>query len=475
MTMMRGKNSMGFCALALGGLFLCNPVIGFYDGLPDLLGYALLYLGLWKLSDLCDDFVESMRLFRNLIWVSVGQIAVQWLIYDFLPSFIGEMSEKGETVNRFESPMLVLLATFVWAVLTWYYLVPALRHLFAGFGSLAMQFDACAIQTEKKGRTVWERMSKRSVLFAIAIPTLSLLPELSILTTLNLQSDAPTVSFDWYRFITLFRTVLGIAAGVVGVLWLIAYVRFFVKMLRDKPFVEGIEERYRTEVMPRVKWRTYRRASLAFALITVGLLFVANVRIDGRPIFHGAVCVLLLCLGYFVLERPTVKTALPLCMLGVVLAAVSQVHWNLINAYLADHKLEDALHIPRAYDKFFVIRCLEFAECILMFLFLAAFFVLFWRAICRLNMRMDGAVFGKDKKTYLTKLSIALAFLLLMTVFGCVNAILQLEFKFLWWITLAAFAVMLFVFRSFMMDLKDEIFSCAHEERMNKNGANKAY
>lgn len=475
MTWIKKNNNLEICALMLGGFFLCNPIIGFYDVLPDVLGYIFICFGLWKFSDLNDDFAESLHLFRAMIWISVGQSAAQWLIYHFLPAFTKEAGKQGQFVNPYESPMLILLAAFVWAVLNWCFLVPALKHLFAGFGSLAMRQENCLIRTEKRGKMLWERMGKRSMLAAIILPALALLPELSILTTMNLKSDAPTVSFDWYQYVNMFRTVLGMVAGVVGLLWLVSLIRFFVKVLHDQPFCDAIQLQYQAEVLPRKKWLAYRRYSLAVTVITVGLLCSMNIRIDGRPLLPGAFSVLLLCIGILLLGQEKIKYTLPLFLTGAGIAVVSGIHWRLITQYLADHLPEDALHVPRAYNKFLVIRYLEFAEEILTFLFLTIFFVLCWRAILHLEKRLELDLFGKDRKIYRIKWFAILGLTLAMSVVNCMNAFLQLEVKALWWIAIGLFVILFFLFRAWMLSISDELFSYTTHERMNKSEDRKAY
>lgn len=475
MLRIKEKKHLEFFALMLGGFFLCNPIIGFYDVLPDLIGYILICFGLWKLSDLNDDFAESLRLFRGMLWISAGQSAMQWVIYEFLPTFANEIGDDGQMINPYERPMLILLVTFVWAVLNWCFLIPAIKHLFAGFGTVALQGQKYAIGVERRGRALWSRVGRKSICVAAILPALSLLPELSILTTMNLKSDTPTVSFDWYQYISMFRTVLGIVAGIVGILWLITFMRFFVKMLCDQAFCDLLSEKYRTEVLPRQKWLAYRRWSMAITVITVGLLFSLNIRIDGKPLFLGAISAILLCVGSLLLGQNKIKYLLPLFVTGVVTSVISAIHWKLITAYLTDHLPQDALHVPRAYNKFLVIRWMEFAEEILTFLLLFIFFVLIWQAILHLEKTMDVALLGKDRKKYQIKWFSIVGVSLVMTVVNCIHAFLQLEIKYLWLISLFLFVIMFFLFRSFMLEILDELFSYTMHERVNKSEERETY
>lgn len=476
MSILRSKNKLSLCALALGGLFLCDPIVGFRDVLPNFIGYALLFLGLWRLSDLNEDLADAMNSFRKLIWVSVGQLAVQWLAFDFLPTLTESNRGTVNAVNQYESPMLLLLATFVLALLTWLYLIPAFRSLFLGLGLLAMHGEAKnAVTQEKRGRAQWERLSRFSIAFAALMPALSLLPELSILTTLNLLSDSPTVRFDWYRFIWLFRSTAAIAAGILGLLWLIAFVRFFVRILRDRSLCETVDTRYEAEIAPRVRWLAYRRVSFSFALLTVGFLFCTDLYVDGYPIFHRVIPAVLLCIGLFSVRRMPKLFSLPFLAGGVILAVLGGIRWSLRRTYLADHLPEDARHIPRAYNEFFTVRVLEFVEWIVLCLFLAACMALLWRSVSGLNAEMEGAVFGQDRRKYAIKLCFVGVLLLASTVFGCLNAILQLEYRALGWTSLVLFVSTFLMLRAWMMNIRDEIFSCARAEEMHRTGNGGAY
>ena len=65
---------MGFICLALGGIFLFNPIVAVVDVLPNVIGYLLIYAGLWRLADLNDEFASAHRLSRIMIWVGLLEI-----------------------------------------------------------------------------------------------------------------------------------------------------------------------------------------------------------------------------------------------------------------------------------------------------------------------------------------------------------------------------------------------------------------
>ena len=61
----RSQKHMGLLYVMLGGIFLCNPVVGFVDVLPDLVGYLLISVGLLRLADLNGHILESAQRFAS--------------------------------------------------------------------------------------------------------------------------------------------------------------------------------------------------------------------------------------------------------------------------------------------------------------------------------------------------------------------------------------------------------------------------
>lgn len=462
-----------FLALALGGVFLFNPIVEFYDVLPDIFGYILICFGLWRLSDFCDDFAESLRGFRAMLWVSLGQLFVQWLLHDFLPSFTRDLAIEGTSVNAFEVPMLILIASFVWAVLNCYFLIPAMKSLFAGFATLSIRSESSVLLKEKHAKLYWERVSRVSTVFIIVMPILGLLPELTVLSSFSAEVDAD--AFNFYPFASMFRIVLGIAALVVGLVWLIHYVIFFVKMMRDRAFCQSLDERYQTEIAPRKIWLLYRRYNMAVIIMLIGLLCTADLRVDGYPLVTSTYCVILTVIGYLLMGG---NKPLPVAMLlagGVGLSILSQMHVAEIGAYLQTYEPSDALRSPKAYEWFLNVRWLENLLSIFTCCYVILLILLFWHKMGVLEKHIEKSILQRDKKTYIIKTVVASIFLIGATVVSSVNAVFQLDLRYLWWIELALTVALFFTMRSIFMDIGDELSSCARLETANKTEESDAY
>ncbi len=473
MKLARGNIQWSFLALALGGVFLFNPIVEFYDVLPDLIGYILICLGLWRLSDFCDEFAESLRAFRALMWISVGQLFMQWLLHDFLPRYTRNLEIVGDSINPFESPMLVLIAAFVWAVLNWYFLIPAFKSLFSGFATLAIRSDSRVLLVAKRETLYWERIKKISIRFAVLLPLLTLLPELSVLSSFSAEVDAD--AFNFFPFASMFRIVLGFAALIVGLIWLVCYLAFYIKLLRDKPFCQSLNERYQAEIAPRKIWLLYRRYSMALLLILIGVLCSADLRMDGHPIVSGTYCVVLVVIGYLLIgcNKP-LPTALMLIG-GAGLFVLCQIHVSKLNAYLESYEVSDALRSPKAYQLFLDIRWLENLAAIFTCCFLVLFLILFWYKITLLEKQIEKALIQPNRRSYIIKTVVAVVFLIGATVVSSVNAVFQLDLRFIWWIEVALTVAVFFTLRSVFMDIADELLSCAKIESANKSEESDAY
>ena len=173
---MKQKTRLGLGWVIPGIVILSNPIVAFYDFLPDFIGYLLLCISLFRLADLNSSIADSIKRFRTLIWISIGGWVMQYYIYNVL--------SKEPKLNPQEIPTMVLLCSFVIAVPKLYFAVPAYRDLFKGFWQLAERHDGKAVfHYGKKDSNLCERMGHASIVFVIVSTLLSVLPEVSVLTT----------------------------------------------------------------------------------------------------------------------------------------------------------------------------------------------------------------------------------------------------------------------------------------------------
>ena len=353
---MKKERGVGYGLLLAAGLFLWNPVTDMTDLLPDLFGYLLLLWGLARLGDLNDALSEARRRFRGALWIGVGEFAVQLLLRFFLRS-----ATVADDPYRQNYPAWTLLFTFAAAVLECYFLIPAYRELFRGLGALAERQDAAHLQTNAKTDR-YERMMVFSTVFVVGKNLLSLLPELTSVTTYEAELENPWIRFDWYQYINVTRLILLVPALVLTVWWLVSWIRLFRAALRDLPFQATVRAIYNERVLPDRGLLLARRVRLAFLLVQVGAAFTAPLILtsggenargfsflpDWAAILFFAAALLLL--------RDLVPIRRWEMAVGGAAFAAGVAEWAVCLRYYARYTATDARYLTAAYDSMTVLR-----------------------------------------------------------------------------------------------------------------------
>ena len=217
----RISKDMGLGLLMLSAIFLCNPMVGFVDVLPDCIGFLLIFNGLRFMADMDEHLEVAKKRFLILFWAGVAQMVLQMLIYSFL------QGNAGEETNPYGLPSTVLSVAFVWFVLYVAVLIPSFKELFLGLDRMCDRFN-CNLPIRKK-KSAGERMIKRMAVLVFAISLLSLLPELTILSSFEYHVGSDTFLFDWYDFIGMFRSL----AVLLSIGFSLAWVSSFSPILEN--------------------------------------------------------------------------------------------------------------------------------------------------------------------------------------------------------------------------------------------------
>ncbi|MBE6590187.1 MAG: hypothetical protein E7643_08410 [Ruminococcaceae bacterium] len=378
----RRKLGLALCIPAF--LFLFNPVIAFVDFLPDAIGYALLLLGLRQVADVSGRLEESRSNFKKMLYVSLGAIVAEYYLYSVLPGTEG-------TVNAYETPVWILLCSFVMLAFHIVFLLPAYRELFLGLGVLCEECEGRSLASNRKGKSRYERLSTFSAVFAVLTAALSCIPEISVLTPFEVEAEKMT--FDWYVFVGLFRIIFGVLSLIIGVVWLIRVTVCFIALLRDKPFTEGLEARYAAEMLPKRGILTLRRVGVAFAFLMVGAIFIADIRFDFRSVLPTPVCALLFCAALPFLGSFFEKRRYVLISAGLLLGCgIFQI--LLRERYLDRYTtFEHSLYSHDAYRELCILQGVQIAEAVLILLLVGS--LLF--ALLSMVKRETAEIFDNDR------------------------------------------------------------------------------
>lgn len=471
----RIKKDIGLGMLLLAGLFLFNPIVGFIDVLPDCIGFLLICGGIGLLADLNERIASAQKRFQILFWGGVLQVFFELLVYRFLQG-------QKEEMNPYELPVTVLLFSFLLLVFYLIVLIPAFRDLFLGLERLGERFGISPEPKPKKrrgnreARSRSERLSARTAVFVVAVTALNLLPELSILTSFEYDVQNPLFTFDWYKFIGLFR-----GAGVILVLgfsivWLLSYLRYFATLRREKEWIERIKTHYAETVLPQTGMLTVRKVHFSFLILFAAILFAVPLRMNYISVLPGVVLAFLafaaiLLLGDLLREQK--RFYLSASTLAIVSAAQLIVNHFYLKFYLPT----DSLFYPNAFWHYLGVQLLDVGE--------AAATVWLIYELLRILMQMarsyTGVDYGKGngealasratqklQHSFYVRYNVTFVLFFVAGVGTVVDTIFHLSLGWLWLIPLCASVAGVFCFYSVQHDLLEEIGYYFQPDPMHK-------
>ena len=462
------KKGLGLYWMIPGALFLFHPQVGGVDVLPDFVGYLFLCAAISQVADLNVRISEALSRLKIMVWISVGAFLAQYYLHS-------DILRSGGEMNVYETPVLLLLYTFVMALLQCYFLIPAYRDLFLGFSALAQRTNSEKLLVIKRGKNRFERLSSYSAVFVVLSSWLSCLPEASVLT--SFEYEVEKMNFDWYRFVGLFRTVAVLILLPFAILWLVRIIRLALAMLGDRVWNERLEVFYREEVFCKVGMLSLRRIRFASVFLAVGALFSVHLRMDDRLLIPNLFCSVFLLAGVLLLEDFCKRRKAFFIACGVN-AVVSLGQMYLTEAYLYRFtEPEASLYSPDAYRLLCGVQLLQIAEAICSFLLLYLLLRLLYGLICRETAVIYGgedteevskrATLRLHKKMKQRILIVFFAFFVSFAI-GCADSALQVTYPHLWWIALLASLLSVGVFCSLLFSLIEQMEMQYSSTSLNK-------
>lgn len=321
---------MKFGYLIAGLLFLCNPTINILDILPDFIGYLLILKGLYELSDL-DRRIAGARLkFRHLAWLSVFKFILSVftcgllddMLYDLglslfvqlfdstmvlvfvfvfgifelmylIPAFIGlfegisfleirHTNHRARRTNYAKPRFGGIFDKTEFADGTAYFEVHAEDSedaLTAKFASEKVFFKDGKAEVflaaagfsarEDKRLYLYESDEARtmSVIFVIARTLATVLPEFTVISGTGGGYVQSGGSFGFSQMHGLLSYFLAAISLVVGILWAVRVVRYFVNFKNDGEFVSALKQKYESDVAANTSLWTMRK-TLSFCFLS---------------------------------------------------------------------------------------------------------------------------------------------------------------------------------------------------------------
>lgn len=452
----RVKKRLGLWLCIPAAVCLFHPVVAFMDVLPDVIGYVLLYAALGQAADLNEKIAESRSAFRKMMWIGVGASVVQYCLYGVLPG-------TASSMNAYETPVWILLCSFVMFLLQWYFLIPAYRNLFLGLGELMEPSADPRLLRVRRGKTRYERLARFSARFVFLSSVLSLLPELTILTTF--EYEAEQAAFDWYRFVVLFRGMAFVISFVIGLCWLIRVWCLIGKTCHQTERMAELELRYTREVLPQTGVLTLRRVKFSFAFFALSACFLPTVRMDGNEIFPSAVCALLLIPAVLLLgDLVHVRGGFWGSVGALFAVGCFRIFYNytFLDRYTS---FEASMYRADAYQAFLFLRLTELAEAVLLFVVwcwvLRMLSVMIRTETAEVYSNDVGGVSVSATEKLHHKLRIRIKVAVAAFFVSCASnsaaSFLRLQIAWLWWIAFVASVAAIVCFLSLLAAISEQL------------------
>ena len=450
------KPKLGLAWLIPGAIMLANPVVAFYDILPDCIGYLLICVALFRLADLNSSVADALKRFRTLIWVNIGGLLMQYYIYNVLA--------KEPKLNPQEIPTMVLLCAFIMVVPQIYFAVPAYRDLFKGFWELAERHDGKAVfNYGKRNTNLCERMRRASGVFVILSAILSVLPEMSVLTTFEYELEK--LPFDWYGFVWLFRVSAAMILTVLFLVWITRFIRFILLFSRDREMMDSIEERYARDILPQSDMLSMRRLRFGIVFLTIGAALTINICIEQQILVPNLLCAIFTCIGVLIFGEDLKQTK-PFFIACGALGVLSIGELWLNNYYTKQYSYELSGWDPDAYKLFLGLRIVQVAG-----VFLAA--GVFWILLNLLSNFVKERIFehyeGPDtevisaraterlRKSFGRRILVCKILFFVSATALALESIFQLEYPWIWWIAVPTVIASTVAFASLLYALLDHL------------------
>lgn len=377
--MLAKKKNVSWGMFAIAFLFLFNPTLAIIDPLPDFIGYIIISIALSKISMISESLYDAKRAFERLVIVDVGKLAaVLWVF--------------GIDAGGGERNTSLLLWSFVFGVLEVLFAIPAYWRLFNGFTTLGNFYPNVAILGKKGHRreSYTDFVKNFSIFFVVFKAILVCLPEVSVLSTAAYNESSHFV--DIYRYIGVMRAFCAIPIFFVGIAWLVSVIKYFVRISKDKVFVNAVNAEYSQKELTKIGAFVIKDVKIATFFMILASVFSIDFDLDGINILPDILVVALLGLSLFYFSK-TAKIKKGFCIGAFVIFAFVTVLEDYSKYYFDDNFYYNAIskngEAFAAYLVTVVVAAIEG-------LMLALIFAAMAKAIRSVVVEHTGYVLGKE-------------------------------------------------------------------------------
>ena len=322
---------MGYGLILCGIAFLIVPSFGVYDFMPDVFGYALILAGLAKTARLNGDLQSSRKNFKYLFFLTLAKLI---LLYPL----VGLHDE-----------MTAMLYVFCFAIAESVFLILAFSSLCEGSYYLSSR---AGCNVSDKAQSDFSMVCR---FFIIGRALLASAPELTVLTNRKYTETMAVEDFDkptLYESKNIITLACFIISLLIGIVFYILAVRYFVPLIKDKTSRAEIKQRYDEEITSNQAKRVYTSVKSASALFTFACLFMATLYFYGFDILIDFIAAALTAAGFLMLK--TVIDTKKAVILSAVFAVITAASFGL-EFYTAKKYFTDASYITEASVNAYII------------------------------------------------------------------------------------------------------------------------
>lgn len=424
----------------LAAIFLFNPIVSTIDILPDFIGYFFLMRAFIKASyiyDVAYDVYKNIRYMFIITLIKFCSIVV--------------VQSTDETMQ--------LVLSFAFCALECVFGIFMFTKLFDSLAYIVLRTD------NENGELKVEKIKRFSIAFLIIKLLMAFLPDLTLLSFENLESNKLPLSHFRYLFIGLSVII----ALIVGVVWLIKFI-VFSKRIVTKGLNSSVDGVFKEQMTGRPGLLLSKNFIFAIFMIAIGAFFVIDFNINSKNILPDFIFSALTVVAFIFLiikKRIKFNFLTSLTLLSSVLHIVfSALAFFLSRSFFENHSILSVISIPQAESEYFKIEIFTVLESLLLFVFVVSLILMF-KSISENHIRENATIFSEinveDKiKEYSDNIQGKMMFVIISTFLCSISSVIYVFFspykEGLMVLTMISSILFVISFIMFVLTVHDEVY-----------------
>lgn len=253
---------MRFSLILLGFFFITSPDISIFDFLPDVIGWFLITLGLFRLSDIEMRAEDAKALSLRMMLFSTVKLVLSLFTFRF------------GTAD-------MLLVTFCYSIVELVTVIPFTTNLFTALDYSSMRLGV-KLNSDKLSSVRWFTY----VFFSLK-SLLTLLP--ATVAFFDTESTGNLSASTWFiDFEAAMRVLMVLSfflAVLLGASTFVYLASFFIGIIKNKDLNEAMKKSLEEKVLSKPNMMLKKRTSFTLTFLSFSLLFFSDFYLDALDIF----------------------------------------------------------------------------------------------------------------------------------------------------------------------------------------------